>query len=64
MKTVRLDESNDSLIRPIRTMLNSLARTHYVLERYSPYEVSAGPAERRGPAGLGIEDQRKDHPVL
>lgn len=42
MKTVRLDESNDSLIRPIRTMLNSLARTHYVLERYSPYEVLSG----------------------
>lgn len=42
MKTVRLDESSDSLIRPIRTMLNSLARTHYVLERYSPAEVLQG----------------------
>jgi adenylate cyclase len=42
MKTVRLDESSDSLIRPIRTMLNSLARTHYVLERYSPSEVLQG----------------------
>lgn len=42
MKTVRLDESNDSLIKPIRTMLNALARTHYVLERYSPREVIRG----------------------
>ena len=42
MKTVRLEESADSMIRPIRTMLNSLARTHYVLERYSPNEVLAG----------------------
>ncbi|HRP68052.1 MAG TPA: BLUF domain-containing protein, partial [Turneriella sp.] len=42
MKTVRLDESADSLIRPIRTMLNSMARTHYVLERYSPHEILRG----------------------
>jgi len=42
MKTVRLEESSDSLIQPIRTMLGTLARTHYVLERYSPREVLTG----------------------
>lgn len=42
MKTVRLEESHDSLIQPIRSMLGSLAKTHYVLERYAPREVITG----------------------
>jgi adenylate cyclase len=59
MKTVRLDESADSLIRPIRTMLNSLARTHYVLERYSPQEVLAGLQKGEDPLGWKLKTSEK-----
>lgn len=59
MKTVRLDESGDSLIRPIRTMLNSLARTHYVLERYSPLEVLTGLQKGEDPLGWTLKTNEK-----
>jgi len=59
MKTVRLDESGDSLIRPIRTMLNSLARTHYVLERYSPHEVLTGLQKGDNPLGWTLKTSEK-----
>ncbi len=35
MKTVVLDEKTDSLIRPIKNLLNSLSRTHRILEKYT-----------------------------
>ncbi len=59
MKTVRLDESGDSLIRPIRTMLNSLARTHYVLERYSPHEVLTGLQKGENPLAWKLKTSEK-----
>lgn len=59
MKTVRLDESGDSLIRPIRTMLNSLARTHYVLERYSPHEVLGGLQKGENPLQWHLKTNEK-----
>lgn len=59
MKTVRLDESGDSLIRPIRTMLNSLARTHYVLERYSPLEVLSGLQKGEDPLKWSLKTSEK-----
>lgn len=59
MKTVRLDESNDSLIRPIRTMLNSLARTHYVLERYSPHEVINGLQNGENPLAWKLKSNER-----
>lgn len=59
MKTVRLEESADSLIRPIRTMLNSLARTHYVLERYSPVEVLAGLQRGDNPLAWKLKSSEK-----
>lgn len=59
MKTVRLDESGDSLIRPIRTMLNSLARTHYVLERYSPLEVLNGLQKGEDPLKWTLKTSEK-----
>lgn len=59
MKTVRLEESADSLIRPIRTMLNSLARTHYVLERYSPNEVLAGLQRGDNPLAWKLKTSEK-----
>lgn len=49
MKTVRLEESNDSLIMPVRTMLNSLAKTHYILERYSPQIILNGIQQGENP---------------
>lgn len=59
MKTVRLEDSGDSLIRPIRTMLNSLARTHYVLERYSPHEVLHGLQGGENPLAWNLRTSRK-----
>lgn len=59
MKTVRLEESADSMIRPIRTMLNSLARTHYVLERYSPNEVLAGLQRGDNPLAWKLKTSEK-----
>ena len=59
MKTVRLEESGDSLIRPIRSMLNSLARTHYVLERYSPQEVLAGLQKGDNPLAWTLKTNEK-----
>ena len=59
MKTVRLDESNDSLIKPIRTMLNSLARTHYVLERYSPREVINGLQAGENPLAWTLKNNER-----
>lgn len=59
MKTVRLDESNDSLIKPIRTMLNALARTHYVLERYSPHEVIAGLQNGENPLAWTLKNNER-----
>lgn len=59
MKTVRLDESEDSLIRPIRSMLNSLARTHYVLERYSPREVLRGLQNGENPLDWRLKDNER-----
>jgi hypothetical protein len=59
MKTVRLDESNDSLIKPIRTMLNSLAGTHYVLERYSPREVINGLQAGKNPLAWTLKNNER-----
>lgn len=59
MKTVRLEESGDSLIRPIRTMLNSLARTHHVLERYAPNEVLSGLQRGEDPLAWKLKTSQK-----
>ncbi len=39
MKTVKLDERNESLIQPIRNMLDSIARTHSFLRKYVPAKI-------------------------
>lgn len=39
MKTVLLDESQEDLLRPLRNMMDSLARTHMILEKYAPEQI-------------------------
>lgn len=39
MKTVLLDESQEDLLRPVRNMMDSLARTHMILEKYAPEQI-------------------------
>lgn len=39
MKTVILDESTEDLLRPLRNMMDSLARTHMILEKYAPEQI-------------------------
>ncbi|MCR9145029.1 MAG: BLUF domain-containing protein [bacterium] len=35
MKTVLLDENSDTLVRPIKNMLDSLSKTHRIMEKYT-----------------------------
>ena len=35
MKTVVLDENQDALVRPIKNLLDSLSRTHRIMEKYT-----------------------------
>lgn len=39
MKTVVLDDSQEDLLRPLRNMMDSLARTHMILEKYAPEQI-------------------------
>lgn len=39
MKTVVLDDNQDYLVRPIKMMLDSIARNHRWLEKYSPQTI-------------------------
>jgi len=52
MKTVRLEEANDPMIIPIRSMLNSLAKTHSMLKLYTPFEVLDGIQKGQDPSKL------------
>ncbi len=39
MKLVVLDESNDDLVRSVRSLLGSVTRTHRILEKYAPLTI-------------------------
>lgn len=39
MKTVVLEDSQEDLLRPLRNMMDSLARTHMILEKYAPEQI-------------------------
>ncbi|MBL8018025.1 MAG: BLUF domain-containing protein [Leptospirales bacterium] len=39
MKTVLLDSAQEELLIPLRNMLDSLARTHFILGKYAPEQI-------------------------
>jgi len=59
MKTVRLEDADDPMIIPIRTMLNSLAKTHSILQLYTPFEILDGIQKGQDPSKQEPYDTEK-----
>lgn len=62
MKTVVLDENTDTLVRPIKNLLDSLSRTHRILEKYTSGFVRR--SIERGENPLLAPAQKKDAIVM
>jgi len=59
MNTVRLEDADDPMIIPIRSVLNSLAKTHSILQLYTPFEILDGIQKGQDPSKLEPYDTEK-----